>query len=152
MGSVTALQWKIGGSIGLNFLLWMLGLYTSESAMRCLAAMDMALAYFDKARDVSKECKGWDIEALDARGVIYIEVKGLSGPSVNVELTPNEYLKMGEHKDRYVLFVVTSALTQSRRGRAFRWQQAPTSGLDIWSTAQGEVIKIEPLTGARCSL
>lgn len=116
------------------------------------ASMDMALAYFDKARDVSKECKGWDIEALDARGVIYIEVKGLSGPSVNVELTPNEYLKMGEHKDRYVLFVVTSALTQSRRGRAFRWQQDPTSGLDIWSTAQGEVIKIEPLTGARCSL
>ena len=110
------------------------------------AAMDMALAYFDKARDVSKECKGWDIEAVDARGVIFIEVKGLSGPAVNVELTPNEYRRMEEHKTRYVLFVVTSALTQSRRGRAFRWDENPSPG---WYTSAGELLTVEPVVGAR---
>lgn len=108
--------------------------------------MDMALAYFDKARDVSKECKGWDIEAVDARGVIFIEVKGLSGPAVNVELTPNEYRRMEEHKARYVLFVVTSALTQSRRGRAFRWDENPSPG---WYTSAGELLTVEPVVGAR---
>jgi len=115
------------------------------------ASMDMAMTYFDKARDVSKECKGWDIEALDARGVIFVEVKGLSGPNVNIELTPNEFEKMYEHKERYVLFIVTSALTHSRRGRAFRWL-ADGSDQGRWSTTAGEILMIAQLTGARCSL
>jgi hypothetical protein len=41
---------------------------------------------------------------------------------------------MEEHKARYVLFVVTSALTQSRRGRAFRWDENPSPG---WCTSAG---------------
>jgi hypothetical protein len=35
--------------------------------------MVITLAY-RQARDVSK-CKGWDIEAVNARGVIFIEVR-----------------------------------------------------------------------------
>lgn len=112
------------------------------------AAMDLAMAYFDDAVDVSKEAKGWDIEARDSLGQVLVEVKGLSGHTLCVELTPNEFAKMGEHKDRYILFIVTGALTQSRIGRVFRFE--PT--LAAWRSGQGDQLAIAPITGARCTL
>ncbi len=112
------------------------------------AAMDLAMAYFDGAVDVSRAAKGWDIEARDSQGLIMVEVKGLSGPVVSVELTPNEYAKMGEHKGRYILFVVTGALTQARMGRVFRYDTA----LEGWVSGQGERLAIAQVVGARCSI
>lgn len=112
------------------------------------AAMDLAMAYFDDAVDVSKEAKGWDIEARDSLGQILVEVKGLSGHNLCVELTPNEFAMMGEHKERYILFVVTSALTQSRLGRVFRFEPV----LGGWTSGQGDQLAIAPIIGARCTL
>jgi len=112
------------------------------------AAMELAMAYFDGAVDVSKEARGWDIEARDSRGPIFVEVKGLSGQEVAVELTPNEFAKLDEHKERYVLFIVTGALTQARQGRVFRFDAKQ----DAWISGQGERLAIAPIVGARCTL
>lgn len=110
--------------------------------------MKLAMAYFDDAVDVSAKARGWDIEARDSKGQLLIEVKGLSGPNVNVELTPNEYDKMRILRDRYVLFVVTSALTQRPMARTFRFQAESSS----WRSAAGEELAIAEVLGARAFL
>lgn len=109
------------------------------------ASMKLAMAYFDDAVDVSAKARGWDIEARDSKGQLLIEVKGLSGQNVNVELTPNEYEKMRALRDRYVLFVVTSALTLRPLARSFRFQPASSA----WRTAAGEELMFAEMLGAR---
>ncbi len=112
------------------------------------AAMDLAMTYFDDAVDVSKECKGWDIDARDSQGVLSVEVKGLSGQVVSVELTPNEFAKMGHLKERYVLFIVTGALTQRPLARVFRFQAES----ERWISGQGDHLEVVPVIGARATL
>jgi hypothetical protein len=109
------------------------------------ASMKLAMAYFDDAVDVSAKARGWDIEARDSKGQLLIEVKGLSGQSVNVELTPNEYDKMRALRDRYVLFVVTNSLTQHPLARTFRFRPESSS----WASAAGEELVIAEMLGAR---
>ncbi len=112
------------------------------------ASMKLAMAYFDDAVDVSAKARGWDIEARDSKGQLLIEVKGLSGQNVNVELTPNEYDKMRALRDRYVLFVVTSALTQRPHARTFRFQPESSA----WRSAAGEELVFAEMLGARAFL
>lgn len=109
------------------------------------ASMKLAMAYFDDAVDVSAKARGWDIEARDSKGQLLIEVKGLSGQNVNVELTPNEYDKMRALRDRYALFVVTNALTHHPMARTFRYQPESLS----WASAAGEELVIAEVLGAR---
>lgn len=111
------------------------------------AAMDWALNYFDDAIDISRECKGWDVEAVSNLDQIYIEVKGISGSLVFFELTPNEYEKMQKYKDRYLIFVVTEALTPRAQARTFRWTSL-SDGAGTWTSENGEVLKIQERTGA----
>jgi len=116
-----------------------------------LAAMRLAMAHFEGTEDVSKKCRGWDIEATGSDGVLYIEVKGLSGGNVVVELTPNEYEKMTKHRHRYVLFVVTNALSKRPMARTFRFD--PSHGtLGNWLSDISEVLELTPRTGARASI
>ena len=62
---------------------------------------------------VAAQNLGWDIEAVlksgSKKAILRIEVKGLSGSQVSVELTPNEFTKMQLHADTYKLCVVTNA-------------------------------------------
>ena len=115
--------------------------------------MDWAMAYFDKARNVASLKRGWDIEAASALGTLLIEVKGLAGPRLVIELTPNEYEMMGKHKERYVLFVLTSALSHRPLARIFRYE-APVRGRSEaqWLSERGDVLDIRPRVGAVCSL
>ncbi len=114
-------------------------------------AMDWAMSYFDNTKDVSKECKGWDIEANG--GTVLIEVKGLSGSTVSVELTPNEYEQMLKKRDQYLLFIVTHALTKQRKARTFRHRQSSSNNKTIeWVSERGEVLKINERVGARAVL
>jgi len=53
---------------------------------------------------------GWDLEAVYKKIKLKIEIKGLSGQEVFVELTPNEFSKMNNNKDSYRLCVVTKCL------------------------------------------
>ncbi len=114
-------------------------------------AMQMAMDYFDDTEDVSSRKLGWDIEATSNEGRIFIEVKGISGKAPVFELTPREYEKMREHRQRYLLFVVTSALSRDPCIRIFRYRphgrKAPA-----WVSEQDETLKVENRTGARCTI
>jgi hypothetical protein len=106
------------------------------------AAMSLALRYFDRSRDVSKHCRGWDVEIETAGRLLRIEVKGLFGKELRIELTPNEYQKMRAWKADYILFVVTEALS-TPRVRVFRWK----TGYHWWSDSN-EKLLLQPKTGA----
>lgn len=116
------------------------------------AAMKAALRYFG-GDDVSSECLGWDIDATDEGGPLYIEVKGLSGPTVNFELTPQEYEKLQLHKSAYVLFVLTSALTKHPRPRIFRYRSGSGRGASpYWGSDDAERLIFQDRVGARCTI
>jgi hypothetical protein len=62
---------------------------------------------------VEKDNVGWDLEAIVDRLRLRLEVKGLSGAQMAVELTPNEYRAFTNPTNQasYRLCVVTEALT-----------------------------------------
>lgn len=61
--------------------------------------------------DVSKENRGWDLEATSGSLTLRIEVKGLSGKAASIELTPNEYRAFLANAMDYCLCVVTGCLS-----------------------------------------
>jgi len=78
------------------------------------AAIRVCCEYFEKlgytVASVERDNVGWDLEATAGKTTLQIEVKGLSGDSFSVELTPNEYKAFSEESDSYRLAVVTNAL------------------------------------------
>lgn len=124
---------------------------TRLAVERC--AMDAAMAYFDHADDVSLKKIGWDIEAPSRDGALLIEVKGLQGTQLSIELTPNEFSEMKRNKHRYVLFVMNSALARRPVVRIFRYRpkQGGSGGLR-WASDDNEVLDIKKRTGAWCTL
>jgi hypothetical protein len=112
------------------------------------ASMNLAMRYFDKAEDVSRHARGWDIEAVDHLGKLLIEVKGLSGRMQAVELTPNEYKMMRKFCGRYVLFVVPHALTKRPRALVFRYSTSKSA----WMTATGDSLALAEVIAARASV
>ena len=64
-----------------------------------------------KVASVEKDNCGWDLEASSGTTKLRIEVKGLSGSSPAVQLTPNEYQSFQEQADDYRLAIVTNALS-----------------------------------------
>ena len=63
---------------------------------------------------VEKDNVGWDLEASLGKNKLRIEVKGLSGKSPNVELSPNEYRAWSDSKQGYRLAIVTEALASPK--------------------------------------
>jgi len=114
-------------------------------------AMDMAMAYFDDTEDVSRRRLGWDVEAAGDDGRLYIEVKGITGREIAFELTPNEYEQMREHRERYLLFVVTSALSEHPRTHIFRCR-VDARDEPVWVSERDERLAVRAHTGARCRL
>ena len=78
------------------------------------AAMMYVWAHYEERGyvldDVSKQNLGWDLEAVSGKLTLRIEVKGLSGKSPNIELTPNEYKAFVEKSHTYRLCIVSNAL------------------------------------------
>lgn len=110
-------------------------------------AVDIATEYFRSHEGgayqvVSKEKDnlGWDIEAsrLD-RVTLLIEVKGLSGEKVSIELTPNEYKQMTSkrYRDNYVLFVVTNCLGMRPMTHDYRFNDG------CWKDVDGTVLQLK---------
>lgn len=62
--------------------------------------------------DVSKENRGWDLEATSGSLTLRIEVKGLSGEVASIELTPNEYRAFVTKALDYRLCIVTGCLSE----------------------------------------
>ena len=94
-----------------------------------------------------KDNVGWDLEAR-RRGneMLLIEVKGLSGKEVSVELTPNEYkqMKAPKNRNKYVLFVVTDCLGKNPLTHDYRYKDGG------WFDVDGTELTITRRTGAIC--
>ena len=79
------------------------------------AAINTTTRHFENisytVKSVEKDNVGWDLEATRGKTNLLIEVKGLSGEALSVELTPNEYHCLDKKEDNYRLCVVTTALT-----------------------------------------
>lgn len=60
---------------------------------------------------VEEEKVGWDLEATKGRTRLMLEVKGLSGDDISVQLTHNEYSQLKKMDNNYRLCVVSKALT-----------------------------------------
>lgn len=98
-----------------------------------------------KVNSVESENLGWDLEAVYNKVELKIEVKGLSGNKVSIELTPNEFSKMNEHKDSYRLCVVTECLES-----AALFIFAFSKERDSWISEDGYELTIDQIISARC--
>ncbi|SFE10180.1 DUF3883 domain-containing protein [Methylobacterium sp. 13MFTsu3.1M2] len=127
-----------------------------------LAAVRHATAYYESidggsqvVDSVEKDGVGWDLNVTAPTGALLkVEVKGLSGRDLVVELTPNEYKKMKslEHRAQYVVYVVTEALTTSARSHVFRHNaEASKGGKLVWATLDGRMLEIVEIMAARLS-
>jgi len=80
------------------------------------AAIKNTVKYFEgigyTVESVEKDNVGWDLEATLGKKKLLIEVKGLSGSGLSVELTPNEYNAFSEENESYRLCVVYTALSE----------------------------------------
>ena len=95
---------------------------------------------------VEKDNVGWDLEARLDNRLLRLEVKGLSGPNVAIELTPNEYAKMQENKTTYQICTVTSALTAPDL-KIFSFNNES----DHWESDDGRALEINEVISAKCS-
>lgn len=76
-----------------------------------------------KTTDVSDKCKGWDLEARKvvrpgartSPTTLLLEVKGVSGSNLSVELTPNEYEMMKGNPSQFRVCIVKNALDKTKR-------------------------------------
>ncbi len=96
-------------------------------------------------RDVSLKRVGWDIEAGSGKNILRIEVKGSSLPlgRALLELTPNEFAMMGQHRASFRLAVVSMAKKKPDLAM-FRW-----SGDEGAWVAPGYEAKLHEVLSAR---
>jgi hypothetical protein len=95
---------------------------------------------------VEKDNVGWDLSAILGRRELKLEVKGLSGPQIIVDLTPNEYAAMQKHRDSYRVCVVTDALTDPCLAI---FAYSPDS--EQWEGPAQRRLDIQEIIAARCS-
>jgi hypothetical protein len=127
-----------------------------------LAAVQHAIQYYESpaggrrvVQSVEKDNAGWDLTVTGGDVTLKVEVKGLSGAEVCVELTPNEYEQMlsPEHRTMYVIYAVTAATTPAATSHVFYYNADVSKGRrHVWMTEDGRALKIKPLTGARLSV
>ncbi|MGH8273790.1 MAG: protein NO VEIN domain-containing protein [Gammaproteobacteria bacterium] len=78
-----------------------------------------ALGY--EVKSVERDNLGWDLEAKHGKIALRIEVKGLSGTSLSVELTPNEYNAFQKKDPDYRLAAILQALEKHPQLRICRY-------------------------------
>jgi len=112
-----------------------------------LAAVKCVLAHYAGYELEDRQCDyvGWDFEAMKNGEKLFLEVKGVSGSALCVELTPNEYQKMQQNPSQYRVCVVVSALEEDRILHVLRY--VPKTGRLISET--GLEVRIKEETAAR---
>jgi hypothetical protein len=127
------------------------------------AAVDHATAHYESkaggsraVKSVEKDGVGWDLEATGTDGeTLKIEVKGLSGKDLVVELTPNEFAQMQspKHRENYVIYVLLEALKAEKRAQVFRYDALQSKrGVLVWLNDDGQALRVEERVAARLSL
>lgn len=121
-------------------------LAVEQAAVKLVGQHYAGLGY--ELASVEKDNVGWDLEATAGRLCLRLEVKGLSGSQLAVELTPNEYRAFTNpaYQSTYRLCVVTQALTAPRL-HVFSY----ASDRQQWLDEHGQLLTIEPITSARLS-
>jgi hypothetical protein len=114
-----------------------------KAAVKKTTAHFRSIGY--KVGSFEKDNVGWDLEAIRGQIKLRLEVKGLSGPELCVELTPNEYAKMREYRQSYRICVVTNALSKPRLD-VFAF--SPDS--QRWEDQDGRPLAIDEIVAARC--
>jgi hypothetical protein len=97
--------------------------------------------------DVSLQYRGWDLEAGSGKNVLRIEVKRSSRPigEALLELTPNEFSKMSEHRDSFRVSVVSLAAPEPNVVM-FYW----SNEVGAWiADAGGYTLKLHEVVSAR---
>lgn len=102
-----------------------------------------------KMNHVHKQNLGWDLEArLKSEKALLLEVKGLSGSEITIELTPNEYAQMQNHKEDYRICVVLSADNYKTR-TLYRFRYSAER--NEWIDQNGRQLRVTKMTGARAT-
>lgn len=124
-----------------------------------LAAIRHATTYYRSAAggrrtvvSVEGDRVGWDLTVTAGNEVLKVEVKGLSGTDLCVDLTPNEYAQMHSpaHRSMYVIYVVTEAGTKNERSHIFYYNSEASSGRNhVWISTDGRKLNIAKVIGAR---
>jgi hypothetical protein len=113
-------------------------------------AIKMTSKYFTRRGycidSVEQDNVGWDLNAVLGKRELKLEVKGLSGSQIVVDLTPNEYTAMQKHRDSYRVCVVTNALTKPC---LTIFAYSPDSGQ--WEGPGQKRLNIQEIKSARCS-
>lgn len=87
---------------------------------------------------------GWDLEAGKNDITLHLEVKGLSGSEVSIELTPNEYKYVRAKPANYRICIVTEALRNPSL-RVFSYSDRSGN----WEDEGGDTLSVREITGAR---
>ncbi len=95
---------------------------------------------------VEQDNIGWDLNAVCGKRELKLEVKGLSGSQIVVDLTPNEYAAIQKHRDSYRVCVVIGAFTEPCLAI---FAYSPDSGR--WEGPDRVGIRIQEIVAARCS-
>ena len=115
-----------------------------------LIAVETTVSHFKRLgyrlNSVERDNLGWDLSAVAGKRDLKLEVKGLSGARLVVELTPNEYSAMREHEDSYRICVVTNTLTAPRLSI---FAYSPDSRQ--WMSSKRQVLDVQEIVAARCS-
>jgi hypothetical protein len=101
----------------------------------------------NNVKSVEKDNVGWDLEIYSGGVTLNVEVKGLSGNQLVVELTPNEFKAFDRKMDTYKLFVVTDALGKKAKSRIFTYQRKG----NLWIGNDQSELHIERIMSARIS-
>lgn len=113
------------------------------------AAVAAVMAYFRERKyaveSYERDNIGWDLLATKDAELLQLEVKGLTGDRICVELTPNEYANMQRCRESYRICVVTTALADPHLV-IFQYRYG------AWQDDQGRVLEIEERVAARCSV
>ena len=120
----------------------------AKKKIEAIAIREATKEYSDRGFSVTSveyENLGWDLEAVYRKTKLKIEVKGLSGSKVSVEITPNEFKNMNAYKDTYRLCVVTDCLVNPTINM-FSY----SSERDEWLNEDGDLLVIDQIISARC--
>ncbi len=99
-------------------------------------------------KSVEADNVGWDLDAVHRETALHLrlEVKGLSGRNVAVEMTPREYQMMRKYKQSYRVCVVTDCLQKRQRVLSvFAYNLAAHA----WTDGNDRPLVIQELKSAR---
>ncbi|OFX32381.1 MAG: hypothetical protein A2X08_00700 [Bacteroidetes bacterium GWA2_32_17] len=117
-------------------------------------AISLATKYYSEryginnVKSVEKDNMGWDLEIYTGTVILKVEVKGLSGNQLIVELTPNEYKAFDKKLGTYQLFIVTDALSKKSKSQVFTYQRKG----NIWVGNNRNELYVTEIMSARISL